>query len=61
MQNIDDTYILKNTHIGVLECVSMEDMIKNNNPHVMMDPIIQRLSNEKDINNTFSLARGEKL
>jgi hypothetical protein len=27
----------------------------------MMDPIIQRLSNEKDINNTFSLARGEKI
>ena len=38
-----------------------KDMIKNNNPHVMMDPIIQRLANEKDINNTFSLARGEKL
>ena len=36
-------------------------MIKNNNPNVMMDPIIQRLSNEKDANNTFSLARGEKL
>ena len=61
MQNIDETRILKNTHIGVLECDSMEDMINNNNPNVMMDPIIQRLSNEKDINNTFSLARGEKI
>ena len=61
MQSIDESRILKNTHIGVLECDSMEDMINNNNPNVMMDPIIQRLSNEKDINNTFSLARGEKL
>ena len=60
-QIIDESYIIKNTHIGVLECDSMEDMMKNNNPHVMMDPIIQRLSNEKDTNNTFSLARGEKL
>ena len=61
MQNINESYILKNTHIGVLECDSIEDLMKNNNPLVMMDPIIQRLSNEIDINNTFSLARGEKI
>ena len=61
MQNINESYILKNTHIGVLECDSIEDLMKNNNPLIMMDPIIQRLSNEIDINNTFSLARGEKI
>jgi hypothetical protein len=57
----DTTHIHHDSHINVLETTSMDEFRFKYNPYEKMDTIVQMLSNEKDINNTFTLARGQSL
>lgn len=57
----DETHIHHDSHIDILHCESIDEYRKNYNPYDRMDPVIQMLSREQDINNTFTLARGQEL